>query len=60
MKGSRRDLESALLKLRTYGPSRNRETDFESRKIILTDDEAMAILEALGETEVVELTEPTT
>lgn len=43
------DLHEALRKLRTYGPVRDRTTDREPREVILTDDEALALLRCLDQ-----------
>jgi hypothetical protein len=37
------DLVTALHKLQTYGPARNRRVDHDLRTVVLTDDEAMAL-----------------
>lgn len=41
------DLQNALSKLKEFGLARDRRIDREPRKVIITDDEAVAILEFL-------------
>jgi hypothetical protein len=43
-------LTNAIEKLSRYGPARNRNVDREPRQVMLTDDEALALLDVLRTT----------
>jgi hypothetical protein len=42
---SQGEMGEALRKIRQFGTARNRSTDTETRHVIITDDEALALVE---------------